>query len=154
MKVCEFLRSNILTAPQGEPCPGCCQCGVCICLAPMAAESPRGSSKKRSQSQKSSLLRKETTPTTTTTATMPTQQNTPHGTERTDSSVPSSVTREGREPEASSTSLSLSSSTLSPAYPPEAYNLLIRLLDPSPDTRITATEALAHPFLNPWHWER
>lgn len=33
------------------------------------------------------------------------------------------------------------------AYPPLVYHLLIRLLDPNPDTRITAQEALDHPFL-------
>lgn len=35
-----------------------------------------------------------------------------------------------------------------PVYPPMAYNLLLRLLDPNPATRITTEEALAHPFLN------
>ncbi|XP_066940923.1 cell division cycle 7-related protein kinase-like [Macrobrachium rosenbergii] len=32
-------------------------------------------------------------------------------------------------------------------YPPSVYHLLYRLLDPDPETRITAVEALAHPFL-------
>ncbi|XP_068236527.1 cell division cycle 7-related protein kinase-like [Palaemon carinicauda] len=32
-------------------------------------------------------------------------------------------------------------------YPPSVYHLLYRLLDPDPETRITAAEALEHPFL-------
>lgn len=33
-------------------------------------------------------------------------------------------------------------------YPLLVYHLLLRLLDPNPETRITAEEALAHPFLS------
>lgn len=35
-----------------------------------------------------------------------------------------------------------------PVYPPLVYDLLLRLLDPNPASRITTEEALAHPFLN------
>ncbi|KAK4303623.1 hypothetical protein Pmani_024382 [Petrolisthes manimaculis] len=34
-----------------------------------------------------------------------------------------------------------------PVYPRQVYHLLLRLLDPDPETRITAENALAHPFL-------
>ncbi|XP_069947600.1 cell division cycle 7-related protein kinase-like isoform X2 [Cherax quadricarinatus] len=33
-------------------------------------------------------------------------------------------------------------------YPPLVYHLLLRLLDPNPETRITAEDALSHPFLS------
>lgn len=157
MKVCEFLRTNtMLTPPQGQPCPGCRQCGVCVCLTPPTSESPRGPPlKKRSQSQKSSLLRKDIT-TPTSAPTTPTLQDTPQGAIGSNTltldSVPSGIQTEGRE-EAAGAGFCLTTSSSSPApastYPPEAYHLLMRLLDPSPDTRITATDALAHPFLNP-----
>lgn len=35
-------------------------------------------------------------------------------------------------------------------YPSSAYHLLERLLDLNPETRITASEALKHPFVNGW----
>ncbi|XP_071521178.1 uncharacterized protein [Panulirus ornatus] len=41
-----------------------------------------------------------------------------------------------------------STSTAPSGYPLLVYHLLSRLLDPNPETRITAEEALAHPFLN------
>jgi cell division control protein 7 len=35
-------------------------------------------------------------------------------------------------------------------YPSSAYHLLERLLDLNPETRITASEALEHPFVKGW----
>jgi cell division control protein 7 len=35
-------------------------------------------------------------------------------------------------------------------YPISAYHLLERLLDLNPETRITASEALEHPFVKGW----
>jgi cell division control protein 7 len=35
-------------------------------------------------------------------------------------------------------------------YPSSAYHLLERLLDLNPETRITAAEALEHPFVKGW----
>jgi cell division control protein 7 len=35
-------------------------------------------------------------------------------------------------------------------YPSSAYHLLQRLLDLNPETRITASEALEHPFVKGW----
>nr|XP_045597044.1 uncharacterized protein LOC123757456 isoform X1 [Procambarus clarkii]XP_045597045.1 uncharacterized protein LOC123757456 isoform X1 [Procambarus clarkii]XP_045597046.1 uncharacterized protein LOC123757456 isoform X1 [Procambarus clarkii] len=42
-----------------------------------------------------------------------------------------------------------SACTSAVVYPPLVYHLLLKLLDPNPETRITAEEALSHPFLNP-----
>lgn len=150
--MCEFLHSNTPITPQGEQCPGCRQSGICVCLVPVALDSPKmPPQKKRTHSQKSSLIRKDTT--TPITGSVPIKQDSPVGagksiTTTPDLPPPISVTGE-RDVLKGSSASSCSSSSSFQTYPPEAYHLLMRLLDPSPDTRITAAEALAHPFLNP-----
>ncbi|XP_063849186.1 cell division cycle 7-related protein kinase-like isoform X3 [Scylla paramamosain] len=140
-KVCQILHSSRGVSPQGEQCPGCRQRGVCVCLAPLTSDSARPQ-KKRSHSQKSLA--------TTSPAAVPASEIS----EGAKTVTPLSANPEGAaegdmSSYTSSSSSSSSSSSPATAYPPEAYHLLSRLLDPSPETRITAAEALTHPFLNP-----
>ncbi|KAG0723487.1 Cell division cycle 7-related protein kinase [Chionoecetes opilio] len=149
MKVCEFLHSNTVTLPQGELCPGCRQRGLCVCLSPLVSDSPRMPNRKKTHSQKSSIIKNDTTMLT------PVQKDiaVDAGTSLActpDTPESRSVSVNGDLPWGMTSSSSSSASSSTPqTYPVEAYHLLMRLLDPSPDTRITAAEALGHPFLNP-----
>ena len=168
--MCEFLHTNtrITIPPQGELCTGCHQRGICVCLTPLASDSPRlPPQKKRTLSQKSSINKKDMT--TPLPAYTPGKQDTPVNPMKSvicsqDSAASKSWFQEMDVPldlslsasaasslpcSSSSSSSSSSFSSSVQMYPPEAYHLLMRLLDPSPDTRISATEALTHPFLNP-----
>lgn len=205
VKVCEIIRNSLKTQDTcdggdlstAEPCPGCRQEDVCVCLTPPALArgssqgiTPTSSSRKRTYTQE--LQKKGSLPSVDHCSLAYTNKN--NKTHYSPNSPSSSISFSELECFSSvNTSMPLENGNHSPmcvdeldvqkplpkkvsqvellyeelihnnihkphclspscaapaVYPPLAYNLLLRLLDPNPVTRITAEEALAHPFLN------
>ncbi|XP_042219993.1 uncharacterized protein LOC121864894 [Homarus americanus] len=210
MKVCEILRNKTVNKEvcgnatlKMEPCVGCHQQDICVCLIPPTKPSSSSQvsgnhSKKRTQmqdsiSQKKNLMpsgtmhlsptkkkikvqitqksqyeyfvgysREElisyinetssagidsqhifdkadahTAKTSSTCSKKEVIENLPYG-------IPQKMSRNSSVSPVGDVSSTVTGPCL---YPPLVYHLLLRLLDPNPDSRITAEEALAHPFL-------
>lgn len=80
----------------------------------------------------------------------PSPSSSPHPEKRDpkEKSSPAVTNSVSRSSDRSSSSGSSGENGCAPAtYPRQVYHLLLRLLDPDPETRITAENALSHPFL-------
>ncbi|CAL4124931.1 unnamed protein product, partial [Meganyctiphanes norvegica] len=171
MKVCEVLRNNKLSSEEKMSqdndtktiCPGCHQTQICVCLYlhnPSFTKVTSVSSTPKERNPHSLIDSSSMKYLNTETVDFPSSPKIEEGNCDTNNDECLKAPIETSEAQAkikSSSNVNSTSGTpgqhrrgsnMSPAcYPVSVYHLLKRLLDPNPETRITAGEALNHPFI-------